>query len=619
MNLRKMLELMQKHSRDRLLIAARRFAPATARVEGGGRHEPLGAAEHRAGRPPPGPPRRHRASLRSRSSAGRGRRRTSTLTVRAMGARRGAGSLGSSPPRVGCDRGHLHPGGGCRASRASPGGAPLPGRREPGRRGRRHAEGADGATLWGRGARRPAGCTRSSPRGPGWPEGRPTTLAGPGVPRNLLHGGATCEPGELTGCGASCRPRQRWARGPRHRRRGPRVPRGGSGRTGEPAARLGAWPLGGEPQLLGVPREWRWDRRAGAAAPGSCAPLRSRNSAGRGRRRLRSATGDRMTKHGPLGTALSPPPAAPLLLRQGAGAAAGPCRLGPMGGEPPAARGGTPTAVSRFAPAEERAEGGGGLRLRARRVALGHWCSRTGPTEPGAHAGHTARPAERRRACGVPPPRPEASTGGMVARKGREPAAPRRSARACPDEPGALGVAEVERLRRYGPSGRRPASDRGPPGQRAVRHGLKGQARAEGAQGPASPGLGSSRRLRPARPECGGPDRGALHLECGAPPGQPRVPEVRDPAAPWGGQDHGTSQSRPWAGASGAVCPLPWPWRIGEPAWRGSLESSACHRGPAGRTGAWRHAGRCPVVEDARGAPPDEHGSWPGQFSQQPV
>ena len=300
MNLRKLLELMQKHSRDRLLIAARRFAPATARVEGGGRHEPLGAAVHRAGRPP-GPPRRHRASLRSRSSAGRGRRRASTLTVRAMGARRGAGSLGSSPPRVGCDRGQLHPGGGRRASRASPGGAPLPGRWEPGRRGRRHAEGADGATLWGRGARRPAVCTRSSPRGPGWPGGRPLTFAGPGVPRNLPHGGAPCEPGELTGLGACCRPRRRWARGPRRRRRGPRVPRGGSGRTGEPAAHLGAWPLGGEPQLLGVPRGWRWDRWAGAAAPGSCAPLRSRNSAGRGRRRHRSPRGPDARARGPLG------------------------------------------------------------------------------------------------------------------------------------------------------------------------------------------------------------------------------------------------------------------------------------------------------------------------------
>ena len=143
----------------------------------------------------------------------------------------------------------------------------------------------------GEGARRPVVCTRSSPRGPGWPGGRPLTFAGPGVPRNLPHGGATCEPGELTGLGACCRPRRRWASGPRHRRRGPRVPRGGSRRTGEPAARPGTWPLGGEPQLLGVPRVWRGDHRAEAAAPSSCAPLRSRNSAGRGRRRLRSARG----------------------------------------------------------------------------------------------------------------------------------------------------------------------------------------------------------------------------------------------------------------------------------------------------------------------------------------
>ena len=68
-------KLEQWPSRDGPFAAVRRFAPAPARVEGGDGHDLPGTSEHRAVALPEHPLHR-RASLRSRYSAGRGRRRT---------------------------------------------------------------------------------------------------------------------------------------------------------------------------------------------------------------------------------------------------------------------------------------------------------------------------------------------------------------------------------------------------------------------------------------------------------------------------------------------------------------------------------------------------------------
>ena len=164
MNLRKMLELMQKHSRDGPFDAARRFAPATARVEGGGGHEPLGASEHRAG----GllePPRRHRASLRSRNSAGRGRRRAcKRSTAQAPGGRRGTAvhdtAAAAAATSTGADRGQgrgRQPSGVRRTGRHNT--AQAPG----GRRGTAVHATAAAAAATTTGADRGHGCGRQSP------------------------------------------------------------------------------------------------------------------------------------------------------------------------------------------------------------------------------------------------------------------------------------------------------------------------------------------------------------------------------------------------------------------------------------------------------------------------
>ena len=95
--------LGQRLSRNDPFAAVRRFAPATARVEGGDGHDLPGTAVPRAVALPEHPLRR-RASLRSRYSAGRGRRRTRPSACSSEGTRWKATSLGRSrfcPPEPG--------------------------------------------------------------------------------------------------------------------------------------------------------------------------------------------------------------------------------------------------------------------------------------------------------------------------------------------------------------------------------------------------------------------------------------------------------------------------------------------------------------------------------------